>query len=49
LLYEWQHLKRKLKKRDPKWFHEFKLVKNPAPHPLFKIIPGEVREWEKVQ
>jgi hypothetical protein len=49
LLYEWRHLKRKLKKRDPKRLRKFALVKNPAPHPLFKIVPGEVREWEKVR
>lgn len=49
LLYEWRHLKRKLKKRDPKRLRELTLVKIPAPHPLFRIVPGEVREWEKVQ
>jgi hypothetical protein len=49
LLYEWQHLKRKLKKRDPKRLRKFAAVKIPAPHPLFKIIPGWVREWEKVK
>jgi len=49
LLYEWQHLKRKLKKRDPKRLREHASVKTPTPHPLFKIIPGKVREWEKVQ
>jgi hypothetical protein len=47
LLYEWNHLKRKLKQRDAKRLREFALVKIPAPHPLFKIIPGEVRDWEK--
>jgi hypothetical protein len=49
LLYEWEHLKRKLKKRDPKRLREFASVKIPAPHPLFKIIPGVVRDWEKVK
>jgi hypothetical protein len=49
LLYEWRHLKRKLKKRDPKRLREFASVKIPEPHPLFKIIPGKVRDWEKVQ
>jgi len=49
LLYEWRHLKRKLKQRDPEWLREFASVKIPAPHPLFKIIPGKVREWEKVR
>jgi hypothetical protein len=47
--YEWRHLKRKLKQRDPKRLREFVLVKIPAPHPLFKIIPGTVRNWEKVK
>jgi hypothetical protein len=49
LLYEWKHLKRKLKKRDPKRLQEFDSVKIPMPHPLFKIVRGKVREWEKVQ
>ena len=49
LFYEFAHLKRKLKKRDPKRHHEFASLKIPAPHPLFKIIPGEVREWEKTR
>jgi Pyrimidine dimer DNA glycosylase len=49
LLYEWAHLKRKLKQRDPKRLREIGSVKNPDAHPLFKIVPGEVREWEKVQ
>jgi hypothetical protein len=49
LLYEWSHLKRKLKQRDPKRHREFAAVKIPAPHPLFKIISGEIRGWEKVK
>jgi hypothetical protein len=47
LLYEWRHLKRKLKHRDPKRLRELAAVKTPAPHPLFKIVPGKVRKWEK--
>ena len=49
LLYEWLHLKRKLKKRDPARRREVAALKIPAPHPLFKIISGPVREWEKVR
>jgi hypothetical protein len=49
LLYEWLHLKRKLKKRDVKKYRELLLVKIPAPHPLFKIVPGQVRDWETVR
>lgn len=48
LLYEWRHLKRKLKKRDPKRLRNFASAKIPAPHPLFKIVSGKVRDWEKV-
>jgi hypothetical protein len=48
LLYEWRHLKRKLKKRHPKRLRGLMAVKNPMSHPLFRILPGAVREWEKI-
>ena len=49
LLYEWRHLKRKLKKRDLKRLRDLSSIKIPVPHPLFKIVPGKVLDWEKVQ
>lgn len=49
LLYEWRHLKRKLKKRDAGRFRSLSAVKAPAPHPLFKVISGKVRKWEKAK
>lgn len=49
LLYEWRHLNRKLKKRDPARHRGFHQVKVPAPHPLFRIVAGPVRDWEKVR
>jgi hypothetical protein len=49
LLYEWRHLRRKLKQRDLKRHRDTAAVKIPAPHPLFKIVPGAVRDWEKVR
>jgi len=45
--YEWRHLKRKLRQRDPRWLRSLAAVKIPAPHPLFTIGPGPVRDWEK--
>jgi hypothetical protein len=48
LLYEWRHLKRKLKQRDPERLRGFAAVKIPVSHPLFKIVSGKVRDWEKV-
>ena len=47
LLYEWRHLRRKLRVRAPKWFRQFSRIPVPEPHPLFRIVPGEVRDWEK--
>ena len=49
LLYEWRHLKRKLKKRDPARLRKIGTVKMPTPHPLFLLVPGEVRDWEKTK
>jgi hypothetical protein len=49
LLYEWRHLKRKLKRRDVKRYRELLPVKMPAPHPLFRIVPGRVQDWERVR
>ena len=49
LLYEWRHLRRKLKQRDPQRRRDLATLKTPAPHPLFKIVSGAVRDWEKVR
>jgi hypothetical protein len=46
LLYEWNHLKRKLKHRAPRVLAAHKDVALPEPHPLFAIISGNVREWK---
>ena len=48
LLYEWWHLLRKLALRDPVRFRTSQSVVMPEPHPLFRIIPEAVREWEKL-
>lgn len=47
LLYEWAQLKAKLRVRAPHVGRKFRTVKTPEPHPLFRIVPGEVRDWEK--
>ena len=47
LAYEWEHLKTKLQVRAPELALRFRNVKTPEPHPLFRIIPGTVRDWEK--
>jgi hypothetical protein len=47
LLYEWSHLKAKLRQRAPQIERQFRSIRIPEPHPLFRIIPGEPREWER--
>ena len=45
--YEAMHLRNKLKIRDSQKLSEIKDTKKFIPHPLFKIINGDVEEWEK--
>jgi hypothetical protein len=47
LLYEWGHLGQKLKRRDPDRLRGHRGVKTPEAHPLFSIVAGRVREWER--
>ena len=47
LLYEWRHLKRKLAVRDVEKFHACQSVAVPEHHPLFRMMPGKARDWEK--
>jgi hypothetical protein len=48
LLYEWAHLRAKLRTRAPDVYRQFMSVKTPEAHPLFRIIPGGIREWERI-
>ena len=47
LLFEWEHLQEKLRVRAPLLARRLRKVKVPEPHPLFYIIPGSPRSWEK--
>ena len=47
LLFEWEHLRAKLRARSPEVYRRIRGLKVPDPHPLFRIIPGRVREWER--
>ena len=49
LLYEWNHLKEKLKVRDARKLAEIKAVAEPKTHPIFKIVEGDVEAWEVVR
>jgi len=47
LLYEWQHLQKKLRQRAPAIARALRAIEAPEPHPLFRIVAGGVRGWEK--
>lgn len=44
--YEWACLKEKLKARAPSNVAGLERISCPEPHPLFRIVPGPVAEWE---
>jgi hypothetical protein len=48
LRYEWRHLLRKLKTRDPQRHRLQRGIKLPKPHPLFRIVPGRIRAFERI-
>ncbi|HVK17634.1 MAG TPA: pyrimidine dimer DNA glycosylase/endonuclease V [Fimbriiglobus sp.] len=47
--YEWQHLLGKVGVRDPEWAARLEPVRQPRAHPLFRVVPGGVADWEKVK
>lgn len=44
---EWAHLQRKLSARAPLFARRCDALEQPEAHPLFRIVPGDVRAWEK--
>ncbi|HEX3729731.1 MAG TPA: pyrimidine dimer DNA glycosylase/endonuclease V [Opitutaceae bacterium] len=47
--YEWRHLRTKLRARAPQLYCQFRAIRRPETHPLFRLVPGPVRDWEKRQ
>jgi hypothetical protein len=45
--FEWDHLLAKLARRSPDVLESHRKVAVPDPHPLFRIVPGPIAEWEK--
>jgi len=43
---EWRHLLGKLRVRSPAVFSRWRAV-SPEPHPLFRVVPGRVEQWER--
>lgn len=49
LRHEWEHLAAKARARDRAWAERLRAVRRPRAHPLFRIVPGDVEEWERVR
>lgn len=47
LLFEWTRLQEKLEQRAPLLARQSHNIIMPEPHPLFHIVPGGIRDWEK--
>ena len=45
--HEWRHLRKKLVERSAMWWRGISHITRPRPHPLFRIVPGPVAEWER--
>ena len=48
LAYEWEHLMRKLAIRSPALHDQWRLIGSPECHPMFRIQPGPIESWERV-
>lgn len=48
LAYEFEHLKYKLEKRSPAWLSRLEAADHIAPNPVFKIVNGQVENWEVI-
>lgn len=46
LLYEWSHLKEKLRRRDAAKYCTVEALAEPDGHPLFRIVEGDIEPWE---
>jgi hypothetical protein len=49
LQYEWAHLLRKLRKRNPGVYRLWRNTRSPGIHPLFRKVAGPIASWEKVK
>jgi hypothetical protein len=47
LWYEFQHLLRKLSRRNPTLHRKWRAISSPESHPLFLAHPGNIEPWER--
>jgi len=49
LAFELEHLKEKLRRRDPERFRVLRRTRRVTAHPLFVVVAGEIEPWEKAR
>lgn len=47
ITYEWAHLLKKLRLRNPSYYRKWKTIRVPELHPLFRAREGGVESWER--
>ena len=47
IAHEWRHLLGKLRRRSPQLFAQVRVITEPQPHPLFRVVAGAVAAWER--
>ena len=47
ILFEFEHLMKKLTTRAPERYQKLLKIKQIEPHPIFKIVAGDIEPWEK--
>ncbi|MGB9785880.1 MAG: pyrimidine dimer DNA glycosylase/endonuclease V [Infirmifilum uzonense] len=47
IIFEFNHLLRKLKERDPSRYEAIRRINRIETHPLFYVVPGDIEPWEK--
>jgi hypothetical protein len=48
MLYEWQHLRKKLTQRAPQWLAMIDSRRGMEPNSVFRVVRGPVEKWEKI-
>lgn len=49
IAYEWTHLRAKIAARAPEWATALDTIgATPVPHPLFRMVPGGIEDWERL-
>jgi hypothetical protein len=46
--YEWEHLRKKLRRRDPARFKTMKKFQPMETHPSFRVVSGKIEAWERL-